>query len=499
MQLRLPQAVGFVLAAMVAVGAPSLPAQQTATADPTLQGQLNAWYAQAARRVRGEWGVAVADQRGQLIWGVNATRPLMPASTVKLFTTGFARSVLGGNARQVTRVVGTGFVDLEGNWMGTWALEVNGDPTLERPARSGPMLRDLAAQLAERGIRRITGPMAIQTATGEAGASYPSAWHTRHMGRRFAPLIGAVTLNENIVSFTIAPGGRVGAPPRVVASSPEGMERIVDIKAKTVAGRRDRLRILVSAGGRYEVSGTIGTGRRGRVYSAPAANPRLVLEAAWGAALARAGIEWVPGASLGDLRSRSGDATLAEVVSAPLDSIAHEVNTRSLNIGAEALLRWADPGPNAARNLTEHVRQVTGDQAGVSLADGSGLSYEDRATPWSFVAYLAKFPATPAGRNFPLLLPANGTGTLRRLGTGPIAPGVVRAKTGTLANAATLVGYLGHRDGMLLISVMYNGASVYAAKQEQWKLFRLLGAQGQVIPGDSTETEALGGDALPPN
>ena len=46
------------------------------------------------------------------------------------------------------------------------------------------------------------------------------------MGRRFAPLIGAVTLNENIISFTIAPG-RVGAPPRVVASSPEGMERIV--------------------------------------------------------------------------------------------------------------------------------------------------------------------------------------------------------------------------------------------------------------------------------
>lgn len=499
MQLRLPQAVGLFLAATVAVGVRPLPAQQTAAADPTLQVQLNAWYAQAARRVRGEWGVAVADQRGQLIWGVNATRPLMPASTVKLFTTGFARSVLGANARQVTRVVGTGFVNAEGSWIGTWALEVNGDPTLERPARSGPMLRDLAAQLAERGIRRITGPMAIQSATGEAGASYPGAWHTRHMGRRFAPLIGAVTLNENIVSFTIAPGGRAGAPPRVVASSPEGLERIVDIRAKTVAGRRDRLRILVAAGGRYEVSGTIGAGRRGRVYSAPAANPRMVLEAAWGAALARAGIEWIPGTSLGDVRARSGEATLAEVVSATLDSIAHEVNTRSLNIGAEALLRWADPGPDAARHLTEHVRLVTGDQAGVSLADGSGLSYEDRATPWSFVAYLAKFPATPAGRNFPLLLPANGTGTLRRLGTGPIAPGVVRAKTGTLANAATLVGYLGHRDGMLLISVMYNGGSVYAAKQEQWKLFRLLGAQGQIIPGDSIETDAIGGDSLPPN
>ena len=60
------------------------------------------------------------------------------------------------------------------------------------------------------------------------------------------------------------------------------------------------------------------------------------------------------------------------------------------------------------------------------------------------------------------------------------------------------MGYLGHRDGMLLISVMYNGSRVYAAKQEQWKLFRLLGAQGQIIPSDSTEADAIGGDSLPP-
>jgi hypothetical protein len=52
---------------------------------------------------------------------------------------------------------------------------------------------------------------------------------------------------------------------------------------------------------------------------------------------------------------------------------------------------------------------------------------------------------------------------------------------------------------MLLISVMYNGSSVYAAKQEQWRLFRLLGAQGQIIPTDSTEADAIGGETVPPN
>ena len=46
---------------------------------------------------------------------------------------------------------------------------------------------------------------------------------------------------------------------------------------------------------------------------------------------------------------------------------------------------------------------------------------------------------------------------------------------------------------------MYNGSSVYAARQHQWKLFRMLGAQGVVIPGDSIAVvEALGGDPLEP-
>jgi hypothetical protein len=32
---------------------------------------------------------------------------------------------------------------------------------------------------------------------------------------------------------------------------------------------------------------------------------------------------------------------------------------------------------------------------------------------------------------------------------------------------------------------MYNGPRVYTARQEQWKLFRLLGAEGVLIPEDS--------------
>ena len=80
----------------------------------------------------------------------------MPASTTKLFTTGFARSVLGSDARRPTRVVGSGQVNTAtGQWVGDWALELNGDVTLERGAGYGPSLYDLAAQMYAQGIRRL--------------------------------------------------------------------------------------------------------------------------------------------------------------------------------------------------------------------------------------------------------------------------------------------------------------------------------------------------------
>jgi hypothetical protein len=93
-------------------------------------------------------------------------------------------------------------------------------------------------------------------------------------------------------------------------------------------------------------------------------------------------------------------------------------------------------------------------------------------------------------------LPANGTGTLRRLNTGFPGEGVVRAKTGTLGQVSTVVGYLGTQNGVLLVSLMYNGPHPWAARQAPWKLFRELGADGVVIPTDSIPAPPvqLGGD-----
>jgi D-alanyl-D-alanine carboxypeptidase/D-alanyl-D-alanine-endopeptidase (penicillin-binding protein 4) len=214
----------------------------------------------------------------------------------------------------------------------------------------------------------------------------------------------------------------------------------------------------------------------------------------------RAGIKWNPSPYIG-APPTGGPQVLAEVSSPPLDSLASEINRRSLNLGAELLLQWAGGRDHAPELLTDHVREVVGSQAGVTLVDGSGLSYDDRVTPRAFVTYLAKFPTTPAGRNFPMLLPANGTGTLHRLNSGFPGVGVVRAKTGTLGRVSTVVGYLGRPEGTILVALMYNGGRPWAARQAQWKLFRELGANGVIIPTDTVPEVPpvqLGGDQTAP-
>lgn len=463
----------------------------TPTATTSMQQDLDAWFRRASQRAPGSWGIVVATQDGQLVWATNPTTPLIPASTVKVFTTGFARTVVGPDARRATRVVGSGDIDpTTGLWRGAWALEVNGDFTLDRPGKTGPTLMELAQRLAATGVRRLSGPLAVVSEVGDPKPAFPAAWSSRHRGRTFAPLVGSLTINENLISLQVRPGAAAGRRPTLSGESPLGVGWLVTNQATTVAGRTSRLSLRPAANGRWTLTGSIGTRAGVRTLTAVSPSPESLLEASWRHALLEAGIEWEPSPALvAPAPSLPARRVLAEVTSQPFDSIAAEVNSRSSNLGAELLLRWAAGGDAeaAAARLNEHVRSVTGDPRGVALVDGSGLSEQDRASAWTFVAYLARFPYLAGGRDFPALLPANGEGTLKSLATGLPAPGVVRAKTGTLGNVASVTGYLGRRDGVLVISMLYNGSRPSVAREEQWRLFRLLGADGVQIPTGGAE------------
>jgi len=455
---------------------------------------LDDWYARSQRVAPGQWGVAVATASGRVLWSANPDAQLIPASTAKIFTTGFARSIVGSDARLATRVIARGQLDSAGVWVGSWTLELNGDPTLERTARSGPMLRDLAKRLSAAGVRELRGPMILTSATGSTETRIPAVWGDHYVGQLYAPPVGAVTLHENRVGWSLRPAGMIGAPPAVVYSVPAGAEALVKVTARTVAGSGQKLTLIALPDGTWELSGTLGRYSRIAGVSTIAERPDLVLREAWGAALSRAGIRWVRNQRSARAGILERPAVLAEITSAPFDSLAMMVNRRSLNIGAEALLRWADGSANAAERLTRHVQEIVGAGAAVRLVDGSGLSPQDRVSPLTQALYLARLPRVHGLETFPTLFPANGFGTLRHFGRGVLPAGVMRAKTGTLDSVSALAGYLGRRDGVLVISTIYNGPRSRTAKRQQWNLFKLLGAGGVDLAKAAESETQLGGD-----
>ncbi len=457
---------------------------------------LDAWYRRASERTgRGEWGVAVGTMDGRLLWSLSPGSALIPASTAKLFTTGFARARVGGGSRLVTRVVGDGTLERSsGRWQGTWALDLVGDWTMDRSGRAGPTLRELARRLRARGVRQVEGPLVLTSRSGPASSHYPTVWPADFQGQLYAPPVGPVALHENTISLTYRPGRDTGAPPTLVSAYPDGVERLVRMGATTVSGAGGRLWLTPAADGGWTLNGTIGVRRRPVGFSAVAHDPSRLLTAVWGAALDRAGIRWVmPGGPV--VLASPATSVLAQVESAPFDTVATEVNRRSLNLGAELMLQWGAGSQTTGPALvTQHVRQVVGPSARVSLVDGSGLSELNRMSPLTQMLYLARYPQLPGNQRYPLLLPANGTGTLRRL-RGGLSRGVVHAKTGTLDNVATLAGYLGRPDGVLVISLMYNGRRIGPARAAEWELFRLLGAEGVDIRG--VIENQMGGPSAP--
>lgn len=171
------------------------------------------------------------------------------------------------------------------------------------------------------------------------------------------------------------------------------------------------------------------------------------------------------GISVGDIaEGPSTGSAIATTASEPLATMVETMLTESDNDMSEILAHLA----GALRSGTGSF--ATGAEAtlatlqslgipvsGSEFVDGSGLSYEDVASPLTLASAisLASGPTAPAW-TWPIVLglPVAGlTGTLDDRYAGPdtrAAAGFVRAKTGTLIGVSTLAGTVVDADGRLL-------------------------------------------------
>ncbi|MFD0997390.1 D-alanyl-D-alanine carboxypeptidase/D-alanyl-D-alanine-endopeptidase (penicillin-binding protein 4) [Pseudoclavibacter chungangensis] len=173
-----------------------------------------------------------------------------------------------------------------------------------------------------------------------------------------------------------------------------------------------------------------------------------------------------------------GAAVLAEVQSQPVSELIRYALTDSDNTTAENLARLVaiERGAGGAfesiqAGTTQALGELGLDTTGLVLADGSGLSRDNRVPSSFMVALLELVRADVDGLAIMLpYLPASGeTGTLddRFLpGTTVVPPGAIDAKTGWIEEVYGLAGYMTLESGRTLTFAFYVVGPVSLANRD---------------------------------
>jgi serine-type D-Ala-D-Ala carboxypeptidase/endopeptidase (penicillin-binding protein 4) len=370
--------------------------------DSPLAERLGALTARTALPPGGAVGVVVLDADGTPVFAADADRALLPASTQKLFVAAAALGRLGPDFRFTTEAAGTGPVDAEGVLHGDLVLVGGIDPALATPTfaahvnpqRPRTPLESLADQVAAAGVRHVAGSV---LGDGSVLPHQPEApgWLPRYLAG------GDTTRSSGLT---------------------------------------------VDAGRRLFVE-------RGAWRSLPSADPASEAAAALASLLAERGVTIGGGTAAAPGRPAPGEPLGVVQSPALLDLLRYMVQ-RSDNHLADAIFRaigradgdgsWASAAAATAAVLEPLDLGVAPEH----LADGSGLSREDRATARSLALLDVHMTASSYGPSWRSLMAVSGeSGTLRRRLVGSVAERRLAGKTGSLRDVRTLSGAVHGPDG----------------------------------------------------
>lgn len=447
------------------------------------------------------FGIAVYSLDEQrYLYRRNATEYFVPASTVKLVTEGTALDVLGSDHRFRTRVYRTGPIDDDGVLRGDLVLVAAGDPNLSHRVRGDSLaftdheypgmrdarrptgdplqvIRDLAVQVSNAGVRRIAGRVRVDAGLFDRGGE-------RYGGGTVSPLV----VNDNVIEVWVEPGDTTGAPARF-RQIPE--TAYLDLVNQVTTGPNDTgsLQWVRWASDSTRSDGTHRVAARGTVpaevdsilyaYSVP--EPGRFGEVVFAEALQDAGVAALPAPYGATADERDGaynpDRRVAEHVSPPLSEEIKVTLKVSQNVHAALVphLLGAYAGPDTVTSVQAGFDLVSGflEEAGLET---SGAAMEDAAgadahfTPAFLTRYLAYMASRSDAAVFRRALPILGRdGTLAEVQSDSPAAGHVRAKTGTSAagdrlhrsyvlTSKALAGYVTTADGReLAFAFFLNG------------------------------------------
>jgi D-alanyl-D-alanine carboxypeptidase/D-alanyl-D-alanine-endopeptidase (penicillin-binding protein 4) len=340
-----------------------------------------------------------------------------------------------------------------------------GDPSISERSDEPGVLRSLARDLADRGVRIVDGRViGDDDLFDDRGLG--DGWSIDNIPYGYSAPVTALEYNEGSVDLIIRAGSSPGDPV-AIQIRPDGSRLEIENRLVTVAETGTGMLTLQRFPGSSHVivQGQIPAKAAPFARTASVDNPTDFFVRAFRSALIGEGVQVGGDAVDIDDVSPKPDESAARVLavfqSRPLTDLATSMMKVSQNQYAELLLKKV--GKPAARDA---LRGLGISDDSYIMADGSGLSRYNYVTAEALVRLLQQMHQRPAHASaFVQTLPVVGKdGTLARRLTGTAAEGKVRAKSGTIDNARALSGYLETADGeTLAFSIIANNFNASSA------------------------------------
>jgi D-alanyl-D-alanine carboxypeptidase/D-alanyl-D-alanine-endopeptidase (penicillin-binding protein 4) len=387
----------------------------------------------------------------------NADRPFVPASTLKILTSAAALALLKPEFVYKTRILADSPIDAAGTVAGNLYIQGSGAPDLV-----GESWWLMARRLSALGLRRVDGDLVADESYFDT-VRRPPGWPQPAADSWYNAPIGALSCNFNVVTVTVDPSPLIGARPDLTLEPAASFFQVLN-RATTTAGPGSLSvsRSFENGQNGLVINGTIRRGGGPAVFHRAVEEPALYAAHAFREIARSERIEIRGNLTVGAVPEKARELHVHE--SRPLGALVRDMNKNSSNFMAEMLVKtlgaqFAGPPGTTGSGLDVVRNYVAGlgvDTSGLRLADGSGLSDDDRVPARVLADVLARLWGDfEIGPELVSSLPIGGAdGTLdERFGTEG-SRRRVRAKTGRVAGALTLAGYVTNRDGRTLAFVM---------------------------------------------
>jgi len=399
--------------------------------------------------------LAVDTATSAVLYAHNADDDFVPASTFKLIAGSAALDRLGPQYTYDTEVDASGEID-NGKLRGNLYLRGGGDAELQAAD-----LDAAAAAVSAAGVRHVDGSL-LGDASRYDAPRYPPGWAIDDLPYGYAAVPGALLLGDGVAHVQVLPGAWVGAPTHLEVATRSDAFSFENDAVTGAAGSPDTtdLRRSWDLPTLIRVVGSYPLGARASDDLEPAVpDPAAYALDVFRQALLRHGVS-VGAVGTGTVPANAHPLwTHASEPFARLLADCWQPSDNLLALGARSPI--AGTFDTRARGIAaeqQWLGSIGVDPHTLTIADGSGLSAYDRATPRSLVAILQHDWNGPQRTTIEDALPLAGVrGTLEHTFVGTPLAGAVYAKTGSVNHSRLLAGFLQRRDGgTVTFAIMVN-------------------------------------------